>query len=102
MSHASYKIRFLRVAEDDFTEIILYIAADRPSAATKIADRIEQKLKLLSDNPHLGSVPTDDSFAQLGYRYLVVDSYLIFYVIEEEVIYVHRIAHGARDYTQLL
>lgn len=102
MSHVSYEIRFLRVAEDDLTEIILYIAADRPSAAVKTADHIEQKLKLLSGNPHLGSVPTDDSLAQLGYRYLVVDNYLVFYVIEEEVIYVHRIVHGARDYSQLL
>jgi hypothetical protein len=33
---------------------------------------------------------------------LVVDNYLVFYVIEEEVIYVHRIVHGARDYSQLL
>ena len=102
MGRASYAIRLLRVAEDDLTEIVLYIAADRPSGATKIADRIEQKLKLLPDNPHLGSVPTDDSLALLGYRYLVADNYLIFYVIEDQTIYVHRIVHGARDYTQLL
>ncbi len=102
MSRASYEIRLLRVAEDDLTEIIMYIAADRPSAATKIAGRIEQKLMLLSNDPHLGIVPADDSLTLLGYRYLVVDNYLIFYVLEDQTIYIHRIVHGARDYTQLL
>lgn len=102
VSHAKYEIRLLRVAEDDLTEIILYIAADRPAAAVKIASQIEQKLLLLADNPHLGSVPSDDSLALLGYRYLVVDNYLIFYLIDDQIIYVHRVMHGARDYTQLL
>ncbi|MBL7995484.1 type II toxin-antitoxin system RelE/ParE family toxin, partial [bacterium] len=37
-----------------------------------------------------------------GYRYLIVDNYLIFYTIEEETIFVHRIIHGARDYRRLL
>lgn len=102
MSRASYEIRLLRVAEDDLTEVILYIAADRPAAAIEIADRIEKKVMLLADNPQLGSVPSDDNLVHLGYRYLVVDNYLIFYVIEGQIIFIHRVVHGARDYTQLL
>ena len=102
MSHARSEIRLLRVAEDDLTEIMLYIAADRPAAAAKITGLIEQKMILLADNPHLGSVPHDDSLARLGYRYLVVDNYLMFYVTEGQIIYIHRVIHGARDYTQLL
>jgi toxin ParE1/3/4 len=98
----SYEIRLLRTAEDDLTEIILYVAADRPELAIKIAAKIQQKLMLLSSSPHLGGVPTDDNLTLLGYRYLVVDSYLLFYVIEGHTILVHRIIHGARYYTRLL
>ncbi|MFH0990061.1 MAG: type II toxin-antitoxin system RelE/ParE family toxin [bacterium] len=98
MNHPDYSIRLLRIAEDDLTEIVTYVAADRPSAAEVLADKIEKNLSLLSKNPHLGRVPKEEELARLGYRYLVVQNYLIFYTIEEQKIYVHRILHGARDY----
>ena len=38
----------------------------------------------------------------MGYRHLVVENYLIFYEIENQTIFVHRILDGARDYLSLL
>ena len=38
----------------------------------------------------------------MGYRFLVVQNYLIFYTVENHTIWVHRIIHGARDYLSLL
>lgn len=102
MNPTKYDIRLLRVAEDDLTEIILYVASDRPNAATRLAGRFEQRLLRLATNPFLGAVPGEGTLARLGYRYLLVDNYIIFYVVEAHIIYVHRIVHGARDYTQLL
>ncbi len=102
MSRPKYKIRLLRVAEDDFTEIIMYVAADRPSAAETLATTIEKNIRQLSFNPHLGRVPKEEELARLHYRYLVVENYLIFYTIEGGTISVHRILHGARDYLSLL
>jgi toxin ParE1/3/4 len=104
MQPTDYDVRLLRAAEDDVTEIILYVAADRPAAAAaaKLADRINHKLSLLASNPHLGGVPKEDSLALIGYRYLVLDNYLIFYLLEGQTIYIHRVAHGARDYEHLL
>lgn len=101
MSRPEYDVRLLRVAEDDLTEIVVYIAADRPSAAENVASNIEKSLALLSKNPRLGRIPKEEGLARLGYRYVVVDNYLIFYTIEQETIYVHRIVHGARDYLRL-
>jgi toxin ParE1/3/4 len=102
MSQTIYDVRLLRAAEDDLAEIILYVAADLPTAAVSLADRFDHKMSLLADNPHLGSVPKEDSLALIGYRYLVLDNYLIFYVIHGQTLYVHRIVHGARDYGHLL
>jgi toxin ParE1/3/4 len=93
-----YAIRLLRIAEEDLFEIINYIAADRPSAADALATKIEKNLNLLSKNPQLGRIPNEEELIRLGYRYLVVQNYLIFYAVEEQIIYVHRILHGARDY----
>jgi len=97
-----YQIRLLSIAEEDFTEIISFIAADNPTAADAIANKIEKNLELLSENPKLGRIPRDEEIRNLGYRYLIVQNYLIFYTVEERTIFVHRILHGARNYKSLL
>jgi toxin ParE1/3/4 len=96
-----HTIRLLRAAEDDLSEIVNYIAADRPSAAETLTSKIEKNLNLLSKNPQLGRIPNEEELMRLGYRYLVVQDYLIFYTLEEQVLYVHRILHGSRDYLSL-
>ena len=101
MSRPDYAVRLLRLAEEDLNEIVSYVAADRPSAAEELADRIEKNLQLLSRNPGLGRVPTEQQLVRLGYRYLVIENYLVFYTLEGATIYVHRILHGARDYLSL-
>ena len=102
MSRPEYSIRLLRIAEEDLRDIVSYIGADRPSAAERLADRIEKDLQLLARNPRLGRIPGEEELLRSGYRYLVVVNYLIFYILEEKTILVHRILHGARDYQNLL
>lgn len=97
-----YQVRFLNIAEEDFSEIISFIAADNPTAADAIAKKIEKNLELLSKNPSLGRIPREEEIKNLGYRYLIVQNYLIFYTIEEKTIFIHRILHGARNYKTLL
>ncbi len=102
MNKNNFSIRFLNIAEEDFTEIISFIAADNAKAALNLADKIEKNLKLLSDNPLLGKSPSDSDLKLLGYRYLIIENYLIFYTIEKRKILIHRILHGARNYKSLL
>lgn len=102
MRTSKYRVRLLRIAEEDFTEIMEFIAADNPTAADKVATKIESNLELLSENPLLGRLPRDKEIRSLGYRYLIVQSYIIFYTIENKTIYVHRILHGARNYKSIL
>jgi len=97
-----YQIRLLKIAEEDFTEIIKFIAEDNPTAAESLATKIEKNLELLSDNPYLGRVPRDEEIRNLEYRYIIVQNYIIFYTIEKRTILIHRILHGARNYKSLL
>ncbi len=97
-----YQIRLLKIAEEDFTEIISFIANDNLDAAKNLADKIEKDLKLLSENPYLGRVPRDEEIKNLGYRFLIVQTYIVFYTIEDTSILVHRILHQARNYKSLL
>jgi toxin ParE1/3/4 len=98
----SYTVRLLPSAEDDLTEIILFIAADNPIAAERILQRIQKNLSLLSSNPKLGRVSREELLARMGYRHLIVENYLIFYKTENRTIFVHRILDGVRDYLSLL
>ena len=101
MSRPEFSVKLVRVAEDDLREIVLYVAADRPSASEELANKLEKNIGLLSKHPHLGRVPKEEELARLGYRYLVIENYLVFYKIEGRTVYVHRILHGARDYLSL-
>ena len=76
-----FQVRLLNAAEEDFTEIVTFIASDNPTAADAIADRIEKNIELLIENPNLGRIPRDEDIRNLGYRYLVVQNYLIFYTV---------------------
>jgi plasmid stabilization system protein ParE len=102
VSRTDYTVRLLSLAEADLAAIATYIAADNPAAAEKFADTVEEKLLPLEKHPRIGKIPADPELAQLGYRYLVVENYLVFYVIEGKTVWVHRIIHGARDYKNLL
>ena len=102
MPKTKYQIRLLNVAEEDFTEIVSYIAADNQSAANTLANKIEKKLELLSDNSKLGRIPRDEEIRNLGYRYIIIQNYIVFYTIDEKTILVHRILHSARNYKTLL
>jgi len=97
-----YQIRLLKIAEEDINEIISFIANDNLDAAKSLADKIEKDLKLLSENPYLGRVPRDEEIKNLGYRFLIVQTYIVFYTIEDTSILVHRILHQARNYKSLL
>ncbi len=102
MSSSKYSVRLLPIAEEDLQEIISYIAAENPTAAYELADRIEKNLKYLASHPYLGKIPDDEKLSMMGYRFTVVENYLIFYTINRKTILVHRIIHGARDLQHLL
>ncbi len=99
---AKCEVRLLPQAEEDFLEIIHYIAEDKPSAAEKMADRFEKAFLLLSENPMTGRTTRDSRLKLLQYRVLVVEPYLLFYQVKNKMVFVFRILHGARDYINIL
>ena len=98
----SYKIRYLGTAEKDLIEIFEYIRRDNPSFAESQLDRFDSAIAHLTTHPFLGVIPKDDRLKRLGYRMLVVDRYLIFYVVKNNTVQIRRIIHGARQYSFLL
>jgi toxin ParE1/3/4 len=86
---------------DDLRGIADYVARDDEERALEVIDDIDAALDRLEDFPESGAVPCDAALARMGYRVLVVSSFLVFSTIEEETVEVHRVIHGRRRYAHL-
>jgi len=94
-----HQISITEAAEKDLVEIVDYIAEDNPSAALKLVEEIEQNISRLEDFPLMGVVPKNRRLTRQGYRILIVDNYLVFYVLlDDGTVEVRRIISGKRDY----
>ncbi len=97
-----YAIRYLPVAVDDLISIFDWIASDRPERGAGFIEKIDQRIGSLKMNPFLGRVPRDEKLKNLGYRVLVIESYLVFYVIRAQTVEIHRVVHGSRHLDDIL
>ena len=97
-----FKIRYLSTAEEDLDDIFDYILRDKPSAALSLLERFDRSISQLALNPEIGVIPKDERLKKLGYRMLIIDKYLVFYVVKTKTIQIRRVIHGARKYSFLL
>lgn len=97
-----FTIRYLSTAQRDLLDIFQYIKKDRPQAASGLLDKFDKSIAQLAANPKLGIIPKDERLKRLGYRVLVVDKYLVFYVLKSKKVQIRRVIHGARKYNFLL
>ena len=94
----NYEIRYLKTAENDLYEIFDYRKIYNRGAAISLLNKIDQSISQLKANPRLGVVPKDSRLKTLGYRMLIVEKYLIFYVVKDKYIQIRRVLHGARKF----
>lgn len=97
-----YNIKYLPIAEEDLMEIIDYILIDKPDYALTLLNKFNESIIRLENFPLLGSIPKDAFIAQMNYRILVIDSYLVFYVFVNDTIEIRRIINSKRNYDYLL
>lgn len=95
-------LRYLPVAQDDLTSILEFIAKDSPSRAITFVDRLDERIGRLEHHPLLGRIPRHPKLREYGYRVLVIESYLVFYIIRGQTIEIHRVVHGSRNLDHLI
>ncbi|MBW7475703.1 type II toxin-antitoxin system RelE/ParE family toxin [Paenibacillus oenotherae] len=66
--------------------------------------KLDHQISSLADFLEMGSVLAEDDYSliQRGYRFIVVNPYLVFYRVIKETVIIHRILHGRRDYLREL
>lgn len=92
------KIDRSSLADTDMLEIWCFIGENNLSAADRVIEDIEGTLRMLSRNPLAGRQRRE---LRPHLRSFPVGNHLIFYMPIEDGIYVFRVLHGNRDYTDI-
>ena len=91
------RIRWYRQAIVDLTQLRRYIADDNPEAAKRVAQRIQESVKQLADQPGIGRAGRIP-----GTRERVVSgtSYIVPYRVTGGAIEILRVLHTARRWPE--
>jgi toxin ParE1/3/4 len=106
MSNDSYSLKFTSKAEEDLDQIYKYISTKlfAEVAAENLMEKIEKSIMRLKEFPFSCSYVLDELLKNRGYRKLIVDKYIVFYLVNEveKQVVIMRILHGARNYHNIL
>lgn len=106
MEGKEYSLKFTPKTMEDLDEIYGYIANNlfAPEAAENLMDKIETSNILLKAFPYSCSFVLDEPLKKRGYRKLIVDNYIVFYLVNEQErqVVIMRILYGASNYQTIL
>ena len=87
------RVRFTRPAQADLNAIYAYVSERNPSAAARLVARLIDRVLALAHNPYQGrKIDEADGRVVVIPRY----RYFIFYVVENDEIYITHIRHTSR------
>jgi plasmid stabilization system protein ParE len=88
------RIRFTATARRQFLEGLDYIRRDKPSAARRLRQRVEDSLRRLEDHPDSGRrIP---EFPEIPHREVIVRPFRFFYRVDKRTVWIVAVWHGAR------
>ena len=89
-------MRIVRAAEAvvDLWEIAEYIAQDKPSAAARFLEQVDQTIQAISQFPGMGASRDE---LLVGMRSLPIGNFIIFYQHSSQQLLILRVIHRARD-----
>ena len=99
----TYKAIFSRYAEDDLVEIVEYYRQINPEYALKLLETIETRVNELKKFPERGRiVPELEEQHILDYRELIEGNYRLVYAVQEDMVVIHTILDGRRNFGELI
>ncbi len=93
------QVRWSLTASTDLQEIEDFISRDSVLHAITFIDRIVESAELLIKNPHIGRVVPE--FNRQDLREIIFRGYRIVYLVQNDVVLILRVVHGARDLLKL-
>lgn len=106
MSNSNYTIKMTPKSVEDLDKIYSYIAEElfAEKSAKGILDRIEKSIMRLEEFPFSCNYVADEFLRNKGYRKLIIDNYIAFYLVyeKEKQVIIMRVLYGRQKYEHLL
>ena len=99
---AEYKLLIYPRAQQDLAEIVDYLNTLSPQAALDCYDALCGEIEKLRTLPLRFAPARDPQLRARGYRVMPIHSYLVFYVVSDDVVQIRRILYQRRHYAALL
>lgn len=99
---AMYKVKIYKTAKQDLREIVDYLNTLSPQGAIKYYDLIVEKIGSLAEMPERCPLLRDTQLRLRGYRMLIVEKYMVFFVVKGDTVQIRRILYGRRQYDWML
>lgn len=101
-----FSVFITRPATNDLKGISNYIGYElrEPSTAKKFISKVKEAVMGLSEMPTRYPLVADERLAVQGIRKLIVDNYIVFYIVSEQdaIVTVVRILYDRRNWENLL
>ena len=97
-----YNVLIFPSAQSDLRDIVDYLNTLSSDAAIQYYDLIIEKIKTLTTMPERCPLAKDTRLRLRGYRTLIVNNYIVFYVINKKTVEILRILYARRQYKDLL
>lgn len=100
-------MRKIKISEDaylDIEEMFAYISQDNKAAASKLRKKIYDEIKGLYDSPFKYPIVQEEDApgAERGYRYMVINPYIVFYRVLDNSIIIARVLHTRQNWLHTL
>jgi len=102
----NYEVFITEAAFKDLSDIAFYVsdALQEPDISKRLIGKLKEGMFSLENMPDRNALVTDKYLASKGYRRLLVENYLVFYIVsdDENMVYVSRVLYAKRNWIDLL
>lgn len=98
------KLRINPLVVEDLKQIKAYISNElgNPNSALKIVKNIMERYSKLTEFPNMGVTLSNLIDIKTNFRYLICDTYIVFYKVDQEYVSIYRILSSRQDYIRVL
>lgn len=99
-----HKLQYLPLALKDLRDSTDYISETLKAskAAMDLLDALDESISRLQQFPYSCKVYHPIKDLENEYRMLPVKNYLVFYVVKEQVVEIHRVVYAKMDLTKII
>jgi len=99
-----YTLNFSGLFREDVKSSVKYIkhTLQAPAAAQRLKDEIKKNYKKIKETPFIYPAVPNEYLASMGFRFVMVRNYMLFYTVEEKQVNIIRFLYGHRDWINIL